>query len=663
MNKQFLPTIVIGLLIALSLIGIRQPDLIVRAQTSTIILKPVADSYVSQSDSSTSFGTGTSLQVDTSPTVNSYLRFNVTGLNGGSISNARLRIFATRSSATGYSIHPVADNAWNETQLTYQNAPAIGTLIGKTNGFKRNQWTEVDVSSYINKEGLLSLALGGINKNGISLASRESTNPPQLYLTIVFAGSPSTTASPTQPPTSTPSPINPTATPKPTISPTNTPVPTSSPTPGGQPGVTNNFYVDNTLGSDSNTGMSTAQPWKTIQKCADTLSPGGICNVKGGNYPERVHMNRSGQDKAPITFRASGSATMNGFTINANYVTVTGFDISNTPNDSVDGWGIYVKGSHCNIEGNYIHFATRGGIDLFAANGQYAGTSNCVVRNNRLYRNGMMGIEIRGQNNLIEGNEVWGTIQHHPNWANPPSWADADGIRYFGSGHLIRKNYVHDILYGIPENINPHIDCFQTFSNADYEAAQNVVLEGNLCKNAQAQAQSEFGKGFMLEGASHIIIRNNIVSAFNHVNVHGDSDITIVNNTFIADIKLVKSYDTNGIYLENAPNITVQNNIFYNLPNHVLYIFDSASRQGLNVGYNDVYRSDGQSLWNAPYPHDLWGIDPKFVDASTGNYHLQAISPAIDKGNSSIGVNDDYDGNSRLQGSGIDIGALEYLVH
>ena len=124
-----------------------------------------------------------------------------------------------------------------------------------------------------------------------------------------------------------------------------------------------------------------------------------------------------------------------------------------------------VEGTNCDFEGNYIHYATRGGIRVFARLGKESGTSNCTVKNNRLYRNATAGIEVYGRNNLVEGNEIWGTIQHHPK-STEVVGADADGMRFFGSGHIIHGNYIHDISYRDPENIDPHIDCFQTWVGA-----------------------------------------------------------------------------------------------------------------------------------------------------------------------------------------------------
>ena len=51
---------------------------------------------------------------------------------------------------------------------------------------------------------------------------------------------------------------------------------------------------------------------------------------------------------------------MNGFSVRANYINIKGFEISKTDGNlsTKDGVGIFVEGSHCLIEGNYIHHAS-----------------------------------------------------------------------------------------------------------------------------------------------------------------------------------------------------------------------------------------------------------------------------------------------------------------
>jgi hypothetical protein len=269
-----------------------------------------------------------------------------------------------------------------------------------------------------------------------------------------------------------------------------------------------------------------------------------------------------------------------------------------------------------------------------------------------LYRNAMNGVDVHGRNHLVENNEVWGTIQYHPNWKNPPSWVDADGMYFFGTGHIFRGNHIHDIHYGIPENINPHIDCFQTWG--DSQSTHDIIFEQNICVNLDAQSTNEVGQGFMLADTSNILIRNNIIQAYRNINAVNSTNLTIVNNTFTGAISSTVDYDPSVISLTQSPNVTVKNNAFYDISGHIIYPEDSVSRHG------SAYRSDGQPLWDAPYPHDLWGINPLFQNPAADDFHLRSNSPLIDAGIILAGVPTDFDGVQRPQGRGFDIGAFEY---
>jgi hypothetical protein len=151
----------------------------------TLTLTPAADSYADSSNPAVTHGTSTQLRVDGSPLVYSYLRFDLSSVPG-TITGLSLKAFATSSSGAGYAVRGVADNTWSESALDWDNAPPIGSAnVGTSGAFASNTWTTVNVSPLINGNGLLSMAMIGINGTAVSFSSREGANPPQLVVTYV----------------------------------------------------------------------------------------------------------------------------------------------------------------------------------------------------------------------------------------------------------------------------------------------------------------------------------------------------------------------------------------------------------------------------------------------------------------------------------------------
>ena len=65
-----------------------------------------------------------------------------------------------------------------------------------------------------------------------------------------------------------------------------------------------------------------------------------------------------------------------------------------------------------------------------------------------------------------------------------------------------------------------------------------------------------------------------------------------------------------------------------------------------------------------PYPRGTGHItnDPQFVNAAAGDFHLRATSPCINAGTNAHAVGDtDFDGNPRIHGGTVDMGAYEYV--
>ncbi len=411
------------------------------------------------------------------------------------------------------------------------------------------------------------------------------------------------------------------------------------------------YYVDVT-GNDSNPGTAT-HPWRTIQKAADIVNPGDTVLVRVGVYSERVRVTRSGSAGLGIVFQAQGAVQAQGFTVtNADYITIRGFQVTSTVCDYVRGVGVFVEGGdYCLLEDNYAYYNPRGGITLF-------NTTGCVVRNNRLQKNARMGIEVGGSSNLVEDNEIWETIQRHPETSCS---SDADGMRFFGANQTIRSNHIHSISYADPLVDNAHIDCFQTWNYTDQGGpGRNTTFEGNFCDVPTAQSANETGQGFMIEGgASDLVIRNNIIRAYRGVNAWDVNNLLVANNVLINDRTLPTGYSPQGVGLNNSPNALVRNNVFYDQHGKIILV-NGTSSQGLNAGNNLVYRTDGVMPIGSPYPNDLWQVDPRFANPSGSNFHLSANSPAIDAGLTLATVPDDFDGVARPIGLSHDMGAFEH---
>ncbi len=219
-----------------------QPQSTAAAVSQTFV--PVADAYVIQTYPSTNYGSNHSLRADASPVTRSYLRFVVSGLNGAAVQSAVVKFYAGSSNSAGLSVSALADNLWTESAITYNNAPAPGSIINSSGAFNTGTWVTVDMGSYVQGDGTYNMVITTTSTNAIKLSSREAgSKAPQLVISTL----PAATATPTQAAISIPTATGtavptqtatslPTATALPTE--TATPAPTStampSPTPTAQ---------------------------------------------------------------------------------------------------------------------------------------------------------------------------------------------------------------------------------------------------------------------------------------------------------------------------------------------------------------------------------------------------------------------------------------------
>ena len=444
-------------------------------------------------------------------------------------------------------------------------------------------------------------------------------------------------------------------------------IPTSSDTIVIEPGEGAVFYVDANAGLDTNSGTR-SEPWATIQYAASSIPEGSMVIVLEGHYPERVFVNRP-----DLVFRADGEVLMQGFSIQADHVAVSGFTIVTLTDAIPEGIGIDVPDAgYCLIENNRFLYNTWGGLRLDGSPEDPNASHDCIVRNNVFFRNGLYAAEVMGQNHLIENNDVSQTIQFHPCSTSTASWLDADAFRFHGSGHVFRNNYIHDMPFGDAgsdlaacdiESLSDlskdfvgdsHTDCFQTYGG-ERIAGHDVLFEGNRCELPPAEewVDGAGAKAFQGTGNTYdLTFKNNLVVAdLLSFFADGCHDITIIHNTFIGS----GASHSQGLQFENCSgNIQVKNNVFYNQGNGIGHIWQVDAP--VDAGNNCVYLA-GRSPSRPADPGDIWGVDP-LLDAG---FRLLAASPCIDAG-ADLGVTIDFAGTPRPQGDAVDIGAFEYPV-
>ena len=140
---------------------------------SSLTFSVGADTYVNSGSPTMNYGSATVWRVDGSPDLHSYLRFTVQGLAGYAIQSAYLQVYANSSSSLGINALNVADNSWGENTVTYNTAPALGSVIGSSGAFASGSWVAINVSTYVTGEGTYSF---GITTPGSSTLSFSAKN-------------------------------------------------------------------------------------------------------------------------------------------------------------------------------------------------------------------------------------------------------------------------------------------------------------------------------------------------------------------------------------------------------------------------------------------------------------------------------------------------------
>jgi hypothetical protein len=477
-------------------------------------------------------------------------------------------------------------------------------------------------------------------------------------------------------PTATPSTTTPSVTPRPTVTPS--PGPIVSPTP-----ISGRVYYVSTTGSDTNSGTIN-QPWKTITKAANTMSAGDTVYIRGGTYPEQVIPQKSGNATAGyITYAAYPGETpvIDGASLNLN--TWDGLFWLNTyfvpsPSGSIKITRSYIKISGLKIINAHGNADGYGGYDITGIRVDEA--DHVIVEKNSTYNTRSSGIGIWGSTNVVvDGNNI-GLACNCEDTTRPCNTTDnipgsEEDLTVASSAFVeVKNNYLYDAAtiesgHSGGEGINIKVDSHDisvhhnTVNLARVDGKQatrlaygvdawsgdsyNIRIYNNIAYNC--------GHAFIVETeregtARDIYVYNNL--AYNNVgsgfyipnwNSYPSSPGWVKNVYFVNNTSYNNSTGIMFNYV-NIQNITVRNNIFYNNANGAVFV-DSG------VPANQIIQDHN------------FTADPKFVNPSLLDFHLQSISGAINAGVdvSALGITNDFDGIDRSKYLPYDIGAYEYV--
>lgn len=204
-----------------------------------------------------------------------------------------------------------------------------------------------------------------------------------------------------------------------------------------------------------------------------------------------------------------------------------------------------------------------------------------------------------------------------------------------------------------------------------------IVRNNYIHDNSKTENKNS---ALMVEVSEKAILQNNLIinNDYRGIYIASSWDCDIINNT-VANTQQYYAIDLNGMPRESfsLANNYVANNILYN--NNTSADLEILKDNGTTVknnisDYNLIYRSGGSIKmkygsttyntiddWkkNVPFNDHSISRDPDFIDAKL---HPSSQSPVIDAGTGSIPElsEKDFDGNPRLIGKKVDLGAFEY---
>ncbi|MEM7131239.1 MAG: choice-of-anchor Q domain-containing protein [Chloroflexota bacterium] len=324
-----------------------------------------------------------------------------------------------------------------------------------------------------------------------------------------------------------------------------------------------------------------------------------------------------------VTFTAN-SAHNGGGMYNNSGSSLTLTDIAFSANSASSGGGMYNASSSGNLALSSVTFAANsassGGGGMYNNNSR----SSVILTNVTFSTNSATGIG--GGMRDSSNSPVLSNVAFNANSAS-----SGGGIHYSGNGSPVLNN--------VTFNANSATSGGGMLNASNSPVLSNVVFSANSASS---------GGGIYNHTSNPVL--NNVTFSANAASFEGGGMYNFSTNPMLTNVILWGNQDSSGhsafaqMYNESSiPTI------------HSSLIQGS----GGSDNWDTRLGIDGGNNLDAD-PLFVQNGDPSTDPPTLGDLHLQNGSPAIDAGNSlSVSLSTDLDGNRRIQGSAVDLGAFE----
>jgi hypothetical protein len=153
---------------------------------ATLTFAPEADASLYSGSPTVNYGGSTKLETDNSPVKHFLIRFTVTGVGTKQVTGASLRLTCIDPSPHGGDVTVAASNVWTEGTVTWNTAPAPGSIVSSVGAVVVGNAYTFDLSSAIHGDGTYTLRVTTTNADGADFTSREGAigSRPQLVVNV-----------------------------------------------------------------------------------------------------------------------------------------------------------------------------------------------------------------------------------------------------------------------------------------------------------------------------------------------------------------------------------------------------------------------------------------------------------------------------------------------